>query len=416
MRALANRRFRSLLLALAALPILALYLWRTLVFPLATGAYLGDFTESYLRAAGRIAAGQDPYDLCLTRGCLEPTGPQYVTPPLLAWLLQPFLGWGQAAQTWLVVLVLQASLALFMWCLFRALAVRDWQLRLLLVLVAAGFQPVLGNFFEGQVNLLLLGLSGVFLLAWVEGDRWWGGAALGAAVAIKLMQAPLGLLVLWRRRWRMLAAALGAGLALSLLAATRWLPEYLLQVFPAISQGTGFFENHSPGGTIERLLEPASFFGQVRGASPAARILTALVAVAALAITFWALQRARSGALEVASVVAVTPIVASYSWGTHLVLLLLPMLVLLAWAAPRRHWWVIGLVAAGWLLLSSGQVLLENTIEGSPHSYLLVRLLAEHGVLGIAAVWVAALVANRADAAESGFTPKLELTLKQGST
>ena len=89
---LEDRRFRSLLLAIAGIPILLLYIWQSIIVPIAFGNYLGDFKESYLRAAAQLVAGRDPYDLCQTLGCLEPTGRQYVTPPPVAWLLQPVVG------------------------------------------------------------------------------------------------------------------------------------------------------------------------------------------------------------------------------------------------------------------------------------------------------------------------------------
>src|SRR5579863_1584592 len=92
LRALDNRAFRKVLLALVGAPVAILYAWRVVIEPLAFGTYLGDFQESYMRAAGRLAANLDPYDLCATMGCQEPTGPQYVMPPLQAWLLQPLIG------------------------------------------------------------------------------------------------------------------------------------------------------------------------------------------------------------------------------------------------------------------------------------------------------------------------------------
>src|SRR5207245_7506941 len=87
-----NRRFRTMLLAVAGIPILATYLWQALIQPIFFGGYLGDFQESYMRAATRIAGGQDPYELCATMGCLEPTGPQYVMPAVLACLAAPVAG------------------------------------------------------------------------------------------------------------------------------------------------------------------------------------------------------------------------------------------------------------------------------------------------------------------------------------
>jgi len=398
--ALDDRRFRTVLLAVAGIPILATYLWQALVQPIFFGGYLGDFQESYMRAATRLATGQDPYDLCATMGCLEPTGPQYVMPPVLAWLLQPLVGVGSHLITVGAVLVLNASLAVFIWLALRALKVKEWQLATLLILATLAFEPVIGNIAEGQVNLVLLGLSGVWLWSWVEG-RWWGGAALGAAIALKLIQGPVALLVMWSRRWAMLAVAAAAGLVLWLVGAPQYLFEYLFKVLPAVSAGTGFFENHSPGGTITRLFEPDSFFN-VRGSPAPARVLTILIALAILIVTLAVLRRPATTSagrgLEAAAIVAATPLIASYSWGTHLVLLLLPMFVLITWSVRRRDWAVMALVAAGWLLIGPGHKLLQALLVMGYSNLVMLRLLAELGVVGIAAIWVASLLAVRRSA------------------
>jgi hypothetical protein len=395
---MANPRFRGLLVAGAGIPILVLYIWQAVIQPLVFSGYFGDFQESYMRAAARLASGQDPFDLCQTVGCLEPTGPQYVTPLPLAWLLQPAVHLDSQVLAVGVVLLLNASLVVFLVCMLRALHVDDWQLGALLVIAAIAFEPVTGNVVEGQINLVLLALSGVWLLGW-NGDRWWAGVALGVAVAIKLIQAPMGLLVLWGRRWSMLAAAAVAGLGLWLVAAPQYLVEYLFKVVPAISAGTGFFENHSPGGTIARLIDPTTFLGPTRGAPLSARIITTAIALAALGVTFWVLGRPRADrtgrTLEAAAAVAVGPLVASYSWGTHLVLLLLPMLVLIAWSVRRRDWMVLGLVAAGWLLIGPGHKLFQNLMVSGYANLTVLRLMAEFGVVGITSIWVASLLAIR---------------------
>ena len=395
--ALDHRGFRTLLLALGGIPIGALYLWHALVEPLAFGAYLGDFQESYMRAARQLSEGLDPYDLCKTAGCLEPTGPQYVMPPPLAWMLEPLTSVDSHVITLAAILVLNASLFFFVFCALRALNVDDWQLGALLVLIAISFEPVIGNIDEGQVNLVLLALSGVWLWAWMRSDLWWGGAAIGAAVAIKVIQGPVGLLILWGRRWRMLAGAIVVGLGLWLIASPRDLFEYLFHVLPSVSQGTGLYENHSPGGTITRLFDPNTFSGVVHGSPPAARVITTVIALAALAVTFYVLRSpAKSQAgkgLEAAAIVAVTPLVASYSWGTHLVLLLAPILVLVAWSIRRRDWTVAGLVAAGYMLLGPGHNRMQTLLVSGYSDLLVLRLLAELGVLGILSIWIAALLA-----------------------
>jgi len=398
--ALANRRFRGLLLIWTGTPLAVAYLWFGALQPLVFGIYLGDFQESYLRAASRLAAGRNPYDLCQSMGCVEPTGPQYVMPPLLAWLLQGAVGADGRVISIAVVVVLNLSLAAFLFCVLRALNVDDWQLAALLVLISLSFEPVIGNVEEGQVNLVLLALAGVWLWAWVAG-RWWGGIALGAAVAVKLIQAPVGLLVLWARRWPMLGAAAVTGLGLWVVAAPQYLLEYLFKVLPAISAGTGFFENHSPGGTVTRLIQPDTFFGAVRGSPPAARVITVAIAIIALALTAAVLRSPAAGvsgrALEAAAIVAVTPVVASYSWGTHLVLLLLPMLVLIAWGVRRHDWVVLGLVATGWLLIGPGHKWFQTLLVSGYSNVVVLRLMAEFGVVGITCVWIASLLALRRD-------------------
>lgn len=400
-----NRRFRTALLGMASVSLAAVYVWRTLLLPVLIGRLPPDFSENYMAAAAKIASGHDPYDLCFIQGCahapgvftLPLAGPQYVTPPPVAWMLQPLVGADPHLQVAIVIAILQVALAVFLWSTLRAVGVHDWQLALLLVIVAIGFEPVIGNFDEGQVNLVLLGLSGVWLIAWVEGDRWWGGAALGAAVALKLLEAPLGLLLLWGRRWRMVLAAAAGGAVLWLLAVPQYLPEYLFKVTPVLAGGTGLFENHSPGGTVARLIDPGTFLGAVPGTTPVGRAITAAVALVALGVTFWVLRRPRAErtgrALEAAAMVAVGPLVASYSWGTHLVLLLLPMLVLVAWALRRRDWTVLILVAAAWALISPGHKWFQVLLVSGYPNMLVLRLMAEFGVVGITAIWVASLLA-----------------------
>src|SRR5919108_1790913 len=398
LRALSNRNFRSLLLAIAGVPIGALYLWQALVQPLVFGAYLGDFQESYMRAARRLAAGLDPYDLCRTAGCLEPTGPQYVMPPPLAWALQPLVGVDSHVITVAAILVLNASLLAFIFCALRALRVHDWQLAALLVLIALSFEPVIGNIDEGQVNLILLALSGLWFWGWVDA-RWWGGIGIGLATAIKIIQAPVGLLILWGRRWSMLAAAVAAGLGIWLLASPQYLWEYLTSVLPAISAGTGQFENHSPGGTITRLIEPDTFLGIVRGSPAAARVLTLIVALIAVALTFAVIRSPATDrgrrALEAAAIVAVTPIVTSYSWGTHLVLLLLPMFVLVDWSIRRRDWTVLAIVATGFVLIGPAHNRFQALLISGYSNIAVLRVLAEMGTAGVLAVWAASLLALR---------------------
>jgi hypothetical protein len=407
-------RFRGLLLIVSGIPIGLLYLWRTVALPLAVGTLPGDFSANYMAAAAKIASGGDPYDVCAITACagarpeftpLPVAGTQYVTPLPVAWTLQPLIHAAPAVQLVVVLVVLQLSVVAFLWFTLRAIGAAGWQRVVLLILVTIAFEPVAANIDEGQVNLVLLGLSGVWLLGWIAGDRWWGGVALGLAVAIKLLQGPLGLLLIWGRRWRMLAAAALAGAGLWLLAVPQYMTEFVFKVAPVISAGTGLFENHSPGGTVARLLDPGTFFGSVGSPSPAARVITVAISLLVLVVTFWVLRRPsadrRTRALEAAAMVAAGPLIASYSWGTHLVLLLLPMLVLIDWAIRRRDWLVIGLVAAGWLLIGPAHNWFQTLLVSGYSNLLVLRLMAEFGVVGISAIWIASLMAvSRARSAD----------------
>src|SRR2546423_154745 len=244
-----------------------------------------------MAAAAKIASGHNPFELSPSLQ-LTVAGPQYVTPLPVAWMLQPLLHASPGVQLIVVLIALQASLAVFLWTALRALGVRGWQMPLLLVLVSIAFEPTMANIDEGQVNLVLLALSGIWLLGWMRGDRWWAGAALGAGVAIKLLQAPLALLVLWGRRWRMLSATVVTWLAL-------------------------------------------------------------------------------------------------FDWGIR-----------------RRDWLVVGLVGAGWMLIGPAHNWFQTLLVSGYPNLLVLRLMAEFGVIGITAIWAAGLLAvsrqgstDRADAA-----------------
>jgi len=96
--------------------------------------------------------------------------------------------------------------------------------------------------------------------------------------------------------------------------------------------------------------------------------------------------------------VAATPLIASYSWGTHLVLLLLPMLVLVAWSVRRRDWSVLVPVGISWLLIGPVHKLLQVLLVTGYTDVLVLRVLTEAGVIGILALWIACLLAVRRSA------------------
>src|SRR5258706_15925183 len=129
-----------------------------------------------------------------------------------------------------------------------------------------------------------------------------------------------------------------------------------------------------------RLIDPSTFRGAGRDVPVAARVITVVLALAVLAATFVVLRRPSvkpaGRALEAAAIVAAGPLIASYSWGTHLVLLLLPMLVLVAWGVRRRDWLGLRLGAAGWLRIGPAHNWVQ-TLLASGYSHL-----TQHPVIG----------------------------------
>ena len=133
------------------------------------------------------------------------------------------------------------------------------------------------------------------------------------------------------------------------------------------------------------------------------------IAIAAVLVTVAVLRSPATNsigrALEAAAAVAVTPMVASYSWGTHLVLLLLPMFVLVAWGVRRRDRTVLALVGLGWALISAGHGWLLTLLNSGFSNLLVLRLMAEFGVVGILAIWIASLLAVRRQRSAYGLDP-----------
>jgi hypothetical protein len=88
------------------------------------------------------------------------------------------------------------------------------------------------------------------------------------------------------------------------------------------------------------------------------------------------------------------------------VLLLLPIVVVAAWGVRRRDWLVLALVAGGWTLIGPGHNAFQTLLVTGYSNVVVLRLMAEFGVVGITLVWIASLIAlrrersaNRLDAA-----------------
>jgi hypothetical protein len=63
----------------------------------------------------------------------------------------------------------------------------------------------------------------------------------------------------------------------------------------------------------------------------------------------------------------------------------------------RRDWTIAALVATGYFLLGFGHNRMQTLLLSGYSNIVVLRLLAELGVLGILAIWVASLLAVRSE-------------------
>jgi glycosyl transferase family 87 len=403
---LASRRFRTALLVLAGVPIGLAYIWYGIVWPLLS-EQTNDFRQVYMAGADALAAGADPYQctagVCAghLQGYLGAWGSAYPPfyPPFPLWLLEPFTGLDHRLVDGVALLVASALLAFFIWVMLRTLEVRDWQFGALAVLLSISFAPTLTEVQNRNFQILVLALSAVALAAWLRGDRWWGGAALGFGLAIKLVQAPLLLLSLWGRRWRTVAAAVITWAVLWAVGAPRYLPEYLFQVLPAVGKGTGEEMNVAPMAALARLLHPGSLYKQGTGVDAVVLALTALAAVAVVVLTLRRLGSPRPDrggrALEMAAAFAASPLLLTVVWAGQLVLLLVPIIVLLDFGLRRGSRGLVVAVAVAWLLIGPAYLAFTNAFAAGFGFPLLFDLWSDSAMAGVVVLWLASLHALR---------------------
>jgi hypothetical protein len=403
--ALAGRRFRWLVLGLAGVPIALAYLWYGFAKPLISDGPT-DFTREYLVGGRVILNGHDPYQCGMTAGLCDGL-PHYLLfyPPFTYWLAQPLARLDARVASAIALIAANVLLFASLWLLLRALRVRDRQFALLAVLLAVSFAPTLTVIQNRNSQVVVMMLIAILMTAWLKGDRWWGGAALGLGLAIKLVQAPLLLLSIWGRRLAVTAAAVVAWAALWLVAVPQYLPEYLLRVAPAQAQGSHEVLNVAPFGTINRLLHPETLYNSGAGGGLLVLALSGLFGLAVVFITARRLGAPRTDGqgrvLEVATGVAASPLLVTLTYAGQFMLLLLPMIVLLDIGLRTRSRMLVAAVAACWVMTGPSYLALTNAMAAGFGSPLLFQVWANVAVAGVIVLWLAclsALALNRAAA------------------
>ncbi|HEV2141301.1 MAG TPA: glycosyltransferase 87 family protein [Candidatus Dormibacteraeota bacterium] len=393
--ALANRGFRTVLLVLAGVPIGLAYLWYGILKPLVSDEPT-DFVREYIAGGRVILHGGDPYQCGMTTALCEGHAHYLLFyPPFTYWLAQPLVRFDERVVSGIALLAANALLFASLWLVLRALRVRDWQFAVLAVLVMISFPPTLTVIQNRNSQVVVLLLIAVLLTAWLRGDRWWGGAALGLGLAIKLIQAPLLLLSVWGRRFALAAAAITTWAALWLVAVPQYLPEYLLRVAPSQAQGSGEVLNVAPFGTFNRLLHPETLFNSGGGGGALVLALSAAFALAVIAFTarrLGAPRDDRSGrTLEVATGIAASPLVVTLTYAGQFMLLLIPIIVLLDVGIRTRSRGIVAAAAVSWLLMGPSYLALTNAMAAGVGVPLLYQVWANSAVSGAVLLWITCL-------------------------
>jgi hypothetical protein len=208
------------------------------------------------------------------------------------------------------------------------------EVRLTLFFVASISFPVLYDLNLGNLSGILFVLGAVI---WRWNGTPWAGAALAMALAVRYPFGLVGIAWLMTRRWRSIAGAAVAGIAiiaatLPIVGIAGWVDYVtILRSLEDVSTGP---HNFTLGSALEALGIGAPWtaiatFGGIAGS-------VAAVAVAA---------RRRDPDLAVVVALAGTVLFAPFFHPHYLVALLIPA----AYIANRGHWWGYLLPLLGWL-------------------------------------------------------------------
>lgn len=269
-----------------------------------------DFTTAYLPAARELIHGLSPY-----------LHPGYVYPPPAAWLAAPFLLLPKLAAGLVATAVAVVAIAATVWLM----GVRDWRC----FAVSFLWLPCYSVIQTGNV-VIILALFGA--VAW----RWRhraliSGPALGLAIALKLIAAPLLLFFFVTGRVRAAVAGIGSAVAFTVLS---WAPIGFTGMFGYPHLLGQLDTNERTAGYALR-----TFIGKEVGWSAAGVVTIAVAATLAVAAIRFRRDEEKPFIICVALMLELSPIVHMYYF---VVLLLVVSLaarrIAPIWIAPLTLW------------------------------------------------------------------------------
>jgi alpha-1,2-mannosyltransferase len=328
-----------------------------------TTDYGRDFHAIY-EGVSEFIRGMGPlYNLAELRA--NPLDALYKYPPSFALLFAPF-AWPSfvpALYAWRIVNGLLLIVAA--WALLRAYNVRlrSWAGAGLLLLLFL-LRPIPDTLRYGQLDVLLLALLALGLLA-IRRERWgWMGVAIGVAAALKLYPAYLlGLALIRRKPWAIAGAALtGGAIGLASLAFPGWgaWQIFLSEVLGTTGVGTGWVENQTFNGFVNRLLSPERIDLSPDGGGWL-RAATYAWFAAGTALTFYLTRPGGGMRADIAYGLWITALllVLPAAWFHYQVILLIPLFQAFVLAEERAEglaWPAVAAFALAWGLLAHGNM------------------------------------------------------------
>lgn len=317
----------------------------------------------------------------------------YPYTPFIAVLWSPLVALSPLDQMALWDLLNLAAMVVGLWYLLTALPLPPFT-RAALLLAALTCLPFIVNLQQGQTSGLTMLAFGMGIRLLREGRDLPAGLILGL-LAFKVQWLPvLGLVLLWKQRWRVIAGMVSTGFGLLVVTAltmgVTWVPGYL-QVLWRVPQGGAEFEldpwyGHGLSGGLAALLG--------LGSAPTVRLLSAVAAlliVAGLLYVWrgdpgWQIGTAQWDgrmALTMQAILFTNP-----QLNTHdLCLFALPAALGTAYlgrsnaADTYRPVWY-GMLWSGYFIsafaLYTGPVRLTSLVQGAVLAFLAVRLVRRH--------------------------------------
>jgi Glycosyltransferase family 87 len=131
--------------------------------------------------------------------------------------------------------------------------------KILVVALILSFDPLRIGIEQGQTQLMVTALVVLAALGLQRGRPVAGGLALGLAIALKVNALPVAVFFLWRRGYRLLAAAAATCGAVFLITVfAGWWPHWLewLRLMGPVNRGSAMVINQSVNGFWLRILQP----------------------------------------------------------------------------------------------------------------------------------------------------------------